>query len=414
MQQEARNTEGQSRNWSRSRLRHKSVNFVKENNGPLLDNARHQARPDRPSEQPDKTSLPSPTESSDDEQIVFRGRKWQGNGNNPKPVPPTEGVSGTDHAPDGDPDSGPDQTVETDLPEEDARHFAPRLFGISLGPVELDKTTEPTTAQVDLDRIHVGTEEQERPPSFLGSTKSGLSSEVDTLADYIANIDPDYVDSGQSSEEAPDGDTRAANDIRPQSLALSSDYSTNSQSNHDDQISSLDDSSEYSRAKLYDDFGILYEGEVVLDSLNEYEPDEKAGDLGCPRPARGISRKKKKSPFMSASSFADALEDDPYYGLDIMDFDRPSLRQKAKKGKQALPIFGLSDSELECELQETWENNRKKKGSKKRMREELRAQGLLGRGSGSAPDLKTKYSRGMEFNDLKQELLSFLLSSKSR
>ncbi|KAE8399336.1 hypothetical protein BDV37DRAFT_297786 [Aspergillus pseudonomiae] len=115
--------------------------------------------------------------------------------------------------------------------------------------------------------------------------------------------------------------------------------------------------------------------------------------------------------FASATAFADALEIDPYYGLDIMDFSRPSLRRK-KRGKHRNPDLVLSDSELELELENAWRNDREKKKARKQKREELRSQGLLGRGA-SDPDLRSKYTNGMGFSDLKMEIRVFLLSSRT-
>lgn len=119
-----------------------------------------------------------------------------------------------------------------------------------------------------------------------------------------------------------------------------------------------------------------------------------------------------KPSFPSASAFADALEADPYFGFDIMDFDRPSLRNKPK-GKQSIPDLVLSDSEFEVELQQAWQNDRSKKKLRKKEREELRAQGLLGRKSGN-PDLTVKYSKEMNMEQFMTELRSFLVSSKNR
>jgi hypothetical protein len=119
-----------------------------------------------------------------------------------------------------------------------------------------------------------------------------------------------------------------------------------------------------------------------------------------------------KPSFPSASAFADALEADPYFGFDIMDFDRPSLRNKPK-GKQSIPDLVLSDSEFEIELQQAWQNDRSKKKLRKKEREELRAQGLLGRKSGN-PDLAVKYSKEMNMEQFMTELRSFLVSSKNR
>lgn len=117
--------------------------------------------------------------------------------------------------------------------------------------------------------------------------------------------------------------------------------------------------------------------------------------------------------FASATAFADALEADPYYGLDIMDFNRPSLQKKGKGKKAPALDLMLSDSDLEFNLQEAWQTDRKKKKAKKKEREELRSQGLLGRDSGDA-DLKVKYSKGMNLEELITEMRNFLLSSKTR
>jgi len=119
-----------------------------------------------------------------------------------------------------------------------------------------------------------------------------------------------------------------------------------------------------------------------------------------------------KPSFPSASAFADALEADPYFGFDIMDFDRPSLRNKPK-GKNSISDLVLSDSEFEIELQQAWQNDRSKKKLRKKEREELRAQGLLGRKPGN-PDLAVKYSKEMNMEEFMTELRSFLLSSKNR
>ncbi|PWY65939.1 hypothetical protein BO94DRAFT_504582 [Aspergillus sclerotioniger CBS 115572] len=115
--------------------------------------------------------------------------------------------------------------------------------------------------------------------------------------------------------------------------------------------------------------------------------------------------------FASATAFADALEFDPYYGFDIMDFNRPSVKKKPKGKNHALDIT-LSDSELESELINAWQNDRAKKKARKQKREELRSQGLLGR-SREEPVLKTKYTNGIGFEDLKTEFRKFLSSSKN-
>ncbi|PWY66162.1 R3H and G-patch domain protein [Aspergillus eucalypticola CBS 122712] len=115
--------------------------------------------------------------------------------------------------------------------------------------------------------------------------------------------------------------------------------------------------------------------------------------------------------FASATAFADALDFDPYYGFDIMDFNRPSVKKKSKGKGRSLDI-SLSDSELESELVNAWQNDRAKKKARKQKREELRSQGLLGRGRQN-PSLKDKYSNGIGTEDLRSEIRHFLLSPRN-
>lgn len=122
--------------------------------------------------------------------------------------------------------------------------------------------------------------------------------------------------------------------------------------------------------------------------------------------------KKRVQPnFPSATALADMLDRDPYNGFDIMDQDRPSLRRKQKGRHRNLPME-LSDSELELQIHMAWENDRSKKKKRKQEREELRAQGLLGKRG--KPDLKARYSEGMSIVELKSEIKDFLLSSMER
>ena len=123
-------------------------------------------------------------------------------------------------------------------------------------------------------------------------------------------------------------------------------------------------------------------------------------------------RKKRAQPnFPSATALANTLERDPYNGFDIMDQNRPSLRRKQKGRHRNLPME-LSDSELELQIQMAWENDRSKKKIRKQEREELRAQGLLGRRGN--PDLKARYTEGMSIAELKSEIKDFLLSPMER
>lgn len=111
----------------------------------------------------------------------------------------------------------------------------------------------------------------------------------------------------------------------------------------------------------------------------------------------------------SASSVADAFDD-----LDLMDWERPSLQNQRKRGRRGqAPVFGLSDSELEQTLQTAWQNDRESKKSRKMRREQLRAQGLLGKHA-NPEDPRLRYPHGMTLEDIKAEMRSFLEGSEAR
>ncbi|KAI9830266.1 MAG: hypothetical protein M1819_005793 [Sarea resinae] len=126
---------------------------------------------------------------------------------------------------------------------------------------------------------------------------------------------------------------------------------------------------------------------------------------------RGRRSKQSGGGYPSATLMADVLTQDAYNGFDVMDHERPSLRKKAKGRRGPLP-FELSDSEIEASLRVAWTNDRNKKKARKEEREELRAQGLLGRKNKNKnkADLKTKYKEGMTLDEVKDEIKEFLIS----
>ncbi|KAI1804590.1 hypothetical protein F4811DRAFT_519068 [Daldinia bambusicola] len=145
---------------------------------------------------------------------------------------------------------------------------------------------------------------------------------------------------------------------------------------------------------------LLFDGEAS---------DEWVASHPAPRRKRKGDAKKakiiqKKGQYPSAAQMADAFDE-----LDLMDWHRPSLNN-FKKG---LPAFDISDSELEEAMRLTHQRDRLKKAEKKRAREELRSQGLLGKNA-NPNDLRIKYLGGMSLDDLANELEVFLLSSKEQ
>ena len=104
-----------------------------------------------------------------------------------------------------------------------------------------------------------------------------------------------------------------------------------------------------------------------------------------------------------------------YAEFDPMDWERPSLRQRKKKGNKAKLNLQFANLDLETEqrLQEAWKSDRLKKAERKRDRESMRAAGLLGKNS-NPDDARIKYPGGMSAEQVADELRDFLLGSDNR
>lgn len=107
----------------------------------------------------------------------------------------------------------------------------------------------------------------------------------------------------------------------------------------------------------------------------------------------------KKGQFPSASKMAEAFDE-----LDLMDWHRPSLHNYNKRSQAPY----VSDSELEDAMNATFQRDRLKKAEKKKQREALRAQGLLGKNI-NPEDPRIKYPGGMTKDDIVYELEQFIL-----
>ena len=164
---------------------------------------------------------------------------------------------------------------------------------------------------------------------------------------------------------------------------------------------------------------LLFDGNEVENEVQymEVEDDGEAVFLrssAADRTARRMSNKTRhrfNGTLPSARLTGEKVPQDPYGDFDIMDRDRPSLNRTAKNRRNA-PAFELSDIELQATILRSWEKDRSKKKIRKKEREELRAQGLL---SGqNQTDIKVKYREGISYDEVKDELLEFMMSSKPR
>ncbi|KAK9430581.1 hypothetical protein V1505DRAFT_370664 [Lipomyces doorenjongii] len=80
-----------------------------------------------------------------------------------------------------------------------------------------------------------------------------------------------------------------------------------------------------------------------------------------------------------------------------------------RKKKKQMPEFDISDEDLEHQLESQWLKDKAAKKEKKKERERLRREGLLGKKAKKGKlDLNAKYSRGMQISDIKREIEIFL------
>ncbi|KAK1984275.1 G-patch domain-containing protein [Colletotrichum cereale] len=108
----------------------------------------------------------------------------------------------------------------------------------------------------------------------------------------------------------------------------------------------------------------------------------------------------------AADRFANETDD-----FDFMDWSRPALKRKGKGAKGKIPVFDVSDSELEGKMLAAWKNDRLRKAERKKERQALRTQGLLGKHA-NPEDLRIKYPNGMGLDQIADELRAFLLGTQ--
>lgn len=170
--------------------------------------------------------------------------------------------------------------------------------------------------------------------------------------------------------------------------------------------------------------GIMDDDLVLFDGIEDIDLSDSNFATKAPNSSRkrslkrGKAHKKQSKPTFFDPEDALAFEADNYGLFDPMDHDRPSLATgKAKgKGKKA-PAFDLelSDSSLADNIRSSWENDRRAKKAKKAEREELRAQGLLGKKNNkNRPDLKARYTDGMSIQALETEFEAFLFQENQQ
>ncbi len=157
---------------------------------------------------------------------------------------------------------------------------------------------------------------------------------------------------------------------------------------------------------------------LLADGDDNDEDNEDENVDQSPSPRKGVSRNGRRSrrkknqqrgDFLSPNTFVEELDADNYIPFDIMDLNRPSLGRFPNGHGSRLSALALEDKEMPNSMQSLWENDRAKKKMRKQKREELRAQGLLGKKS----KLSTKVtsSSNISIDEIKSDIRNFLLSS---
>ncbi|KAH8904568.1 hypothetical protein BR93DRAFT_883114, partial [Coniochaeta sp. PMI_546] len=251
------------------------------------------------------------------------------------------------------------------------------------------------------------------------------------IADYIANMaedsddsderhsPPTFVSGGLGADEGDLGDetsdlsasSSAGSDDGQKGPTAIDDDEADQQDSEDNDMSgpAIDDETLANLLAKQEELGMGSDELLLASGMGHGQASAYYG-----RQSRKPQRGKRFStrtlgPISTASTVADAFDD-----LDLLDWERPSLQNQRKRGRRGqLPVFGLSDSEMEQTLQKAWQKDRESKKSRKMRREELRAQGLLGK-HGKPDDPRLRYPTGMSLEDIKREMRSFLEGSDPR
>ncbi|KAK7745972.1 squalene synthetase-like protein [Cytospora paraplurivora] len=469
LRDEARNTAKHTTTWDpESKLRARPVVFV---SAGLVEPLKEL---DEPRDHNEPLGLDGTADASKESDVSVRGQSPRPNGDGPAPIsvaaairdgngtsgpiPPDEELpffidttgdqklsSRSHNQPSIIPDPHPSGN-ETDSSEEVVL-FKGRNRRDEDSPPVLDQMTievhavEQTIQQISLDETDEANRPTPRPTSRSASPPAwqlrGHNDEDAIIADYMANMVADEDEDGSDDQEshAPyhaffenrdlggsDGDMV----VVEESDSVDSEEAEEDESDDgspellkardsgEDAEDGLDDETLARLLAKHEELG-LADDEYMLFSTgghSEIYPSRHNASTSLRKEnisflSNRTSRKQRRGKIPSASAVADVFDE-----LDLMDWDRHNTHNQPRKpkNKSAQPIFDISDSELEATLQASWQKDRLSKRERKREREELRAQGLLGKHADPS-DPRVKYQTGMTLDQIKEEMRSFLCGS---
>lgn len=330
-------------------------------------------------------------------------------------------------SPKSDTDSGEDVVLFTGRKSQRSDEFS-----VQVQQVEINMQ------QVSLEASAEATPHAPSPPSPQPWQFRDHNDDDDIVADYIANMVADD-DDDEENDEAKMFDNKASGQSRCQSFIHRNlggsvdefdmgrdsdlDYSLSNDETSDsdgpgidkaddaglDGATNFDDETLARLLAKQDELG-LDDDELVLFSADSYAGARPSGSgissaRQGGRGSKGEGKGRQQAP--SASAVADVFNE-----LDLMDWGRHNPPRKPK-GKRGQPTFNVSDSELEATLEAVWQKDRLRKKERKQHREELRVQGLLGKNA-DPTDPRVKYPTHMTFDQIKEEMRTFLLGNEPR
>ncbi|KAI0381049.1 hypothetical protein F5Y04DRAFT_255615 [Hypomontagnella monticulosa] len=284
------------------------------------------------------------------------------------------------------------------------------------------ETPKPYNSTETSEYISLGSKPRQRGKQRKVRRTAASDEEAAIIADYMANIQDWEEDDDEEAEHIGVG-SHAFSVLRDlggtDSDAIPGEVSSEDSSGHDS-ADETDEETHQRRIEVEDeriarilakqeelgiggDDIVLFDGQVSDDGSLERPKAPRRKRKGDSKTAKIIQ---KKGQYPSATQMANAFDE-----LDLMDWHRPSLNNFNRKNGP--PAFDISDSELEEAMKSTWQKDRLKKAEKKKAREELRSQGLLGKNA-NPDDIRIKYAGGMSLDDLANELEAFLLGSQEQ
>ncbi|KAH6614793.1 hypothetical protein B0J18DRAFT_404434 [Chaetomium sp. MPI-SDFR-AT-0129] len=276
----------------------------------------------------------------------------------------------------------------------------------------------PVTRTQRQPRSRRNSKKNRKPHSYEEEDDDGTDNDA-ILADYIANMAADsdddvlaspfaslggHRDLGDDDGAVDIGDTNTKSplddDLSGGEQGLTASGTSEGEMDNNEDLDLDDEALAHLLAKQ-EDLGMGSDELMLFSGAFTSARQLRGTQSSSKRPGRGLHQ------LASATQVADALDN-----LDIADWNQLPGQRSGRKNKQP-PNFNVSDSDIEAALNSAWSRDRERKKHRRMEREALRAEGMLGT-KADPSDLRVKYPSGMRLDDMKAELVLFLVGSADR